>query len=75
MHKFDGEFRRRQTIWEKGAREYRNWEGDINICLKYIGCKGMGWIELAQNKFQYSSPMGALKTLVFYRRRGNFLIS
>jgi len=31
-------------------RPRRRWEGNINMVLQEVGCEGMDWIELAQDR-------------------------
>jgi hypothetical protein len=36
------------------ARRKRKWEDDIKMILQEVGCGGMDWIELAQDRDRYS---------------------
>jgi len=46
MQGFGGETRGKETTWESQVR----WEGNIKIDLQQVGCGGMDWIELAQDR-------------------------
>ena len=45
----------------KGPR--RRWEDNINMDLQEVGCGGMDWIELAQDRDRWRSLVNAIMNL------------
>ena len=43
------------------GRPRRRWEDNIKIDLQEVRCKGMGWIELAQDRECGNEPSGSIK--------------
>ena len=46
IHGFGEESEREDTTW----KTWHNWEDNIKIDLKEVGCGGYDWIELAQDR-------------------------
>jgi len=44
-------------------RPSRRWEDNIKIDLQEVGCGGMDWIELAQNKDRWLAIVNAVMNL------------
>jgi len=42
------------------GRPRRNWEDNIRIDLQEVGCGGMDWIELAQDKVSWRALVNEL---------------
>jgi len=45
------------------ARQRRRWEDNINIDLQEVGCWGMDWIELAQDRDRWREFVNAVMNL------------
>ena len=41
----------------------RRWEDDIKMDLKEVGCRGMGWIELTQDRDRWRALVNAIMNL------------
>jgi len=41
----------------------RRWEDNIKICLQEVGCGGMDWIELAQDRKRWRALVSAVMNL------------
>ena len=48
------------------GRHRRRWEDNIKMDLQEVGCEGMDWIELAEDRDRWR----ALVTFGFYKMRG-----
>jgi len=51
------------------------WEDNIKQDLQEVGCGGMDWIELAQNRDRWRAIVYAVMDLRVSRNAGNFLTS
>jgi hypothetical protein len=45
------------------GRPRRRWEDNINAELQIVGCGGMDWIELAQDRDRWSALLNAVMNL------------
>jgi hypothetical protein len=41
----------------------RRWDDNIKLDLKEVGCGGMDWIELAQDRDKWRAPLNAVMNL------------
>ena len=55
------------------GRTKRRWEDDIKIDLLEVGCGGMDWIELAQDRDRWRALVNAVMNLRFSLNAGDFL--
>jgi hypothetical protein len=46
------------------GRSRRRWEDDINADLQEVGCRGMDWIELAQDRDRWRALVNAVMNLL-----------
>jgi len=53
----------------------RRWEDNIKLDIQEVGCGGMGWIELAQDRDGWRTLVNAVMNLRFPYNVGNFLTS
>jgi hypothetical protein len=49
------------------------WEGNIKISLQEVGCGGIDWIELAQDRDRRRELVNAAMNLRVPKNEGNFL--
>jgi hypothetical protein len=42
------------------GRPRHRWEENIKMDLQKVGCEGMAWIDLAQNRGRWRSPVNAV---------------
>ena len=56
---FSGETRGKETTWETRRR----WEDNIKVDLQEVGCGGMDWIELAQDRDRWWALVNAVMNL------------
>ena len=58
-----------QRVWGKGegkrslGRPRRRWEDNIKMDLQEVGCGGMNWIELVQNRERWRALVNAVMNL------------
>jgi hypothetical protein len=45
------------------GRTRRRWEDNIRMDLQEVGCGGMDWIELAQDRDRWRAPVNAVMNL------------
>ena len=55
------------------GRLRRSWEDNINMDLQEMGCGGMDWIDLAQNRDGWRALVNAVMNLRVPLNAGNFL--
>ena len=53
----------------------RRWEENIKMGLQEVGCEGMNWIELAQDKDTWRALVTAVMHFRVPQNAGNFLTS
>jgi len=57
------------------GRPRRRWEDNIKMDLQEVGCEGMHWIDLAQDRDTWRAPVNAVMNLRVPLNVENFLIS
>jgi hypothetical protein len=67
---FGGKARRKRNL----GRPSRRWEDGIRMDLREIGCGGVEWIQLAQDRYQWRSVVNAVMKLRVLAPR-NYLVS
>ena len=56
---FGGETQGKEPL----GRPRRRWEGNIKMDIHEVGCGGMGWVELAQDRGRWSALVNAVMNL------------
>ena len=57
------------------GRPRRRWEDNIKVDLQEVGCGGIEWIELAQDRDRCQALVNAVMNLWVPQNVGNFLTS
>jgi len=57
------------------GRPRRRLEDNIKVDLQKVGCEGMNWIELAQDRHRWRALVNVVMNLQVPRNAGNFLTS
>jgi len=52
------------------GRHRRRWEDIITMDLQEVGCGGVDWIELAQDRDRWRALVNAVMTFGLYKMRG-----
>jgi hypothetical protein len=57
------------------GRPRSKWVEDIKMDLQEVGCRGIDWIDLAQDRDRQWTPFNAVMIFRFHKKTGNFLTS
>jgi len=57
------------------GRPRRRWKDNIKMDLQYVGCSGMDWIELVQDRERWRTLATVVMNLWVPYNAGKFLIS
>jgi len=57
------------------GRLRHRWEDNIKMDLQEVGCGGMDWIKLAQDRDRWQARVNAIMKLRVVKNVGNFLTS
>jgi len=65
----------RVLVWKpegkrQHGRPWSRWEDNIKMDLQYVGCGGMDWIELTQDRDMWRALVNAVMNLGFHKMRG-----
>ena len=52
------------------GRPRRRWEDNIKIELQEVGCRGVDWIEVAQDRDRWRALVNAVMNLRVHKTRG-----
>jgi hypothetical protein len=53
----------------------RRWQDNIKMDLQKVGCRCMGWIDMAQERYRWRTVVNAVMNLRVPKNAGNFLTS
>jgi hypothetical protein len=53
----------RVLVGKPEGRTMRRWQDNIKIDLQEVGCGGIDWIELAQDRYSWRALVNAIKNL------------
>jgi len=59
----------------EGMRPRHRWEDNIKMDLQEVGCGGVGWIELVQDRASWQALVNVVMNLRVPYNEGNFLTS
>jgi hypothetical protein len=65
----------RDLVGKPLERPRRRWKDNIKLDLQEVGCGGMDWIELAQDRDRWWELVNAVMNLRIPYNAGNFLTS
>ena len=57
------------------GRPWCRWEDNIKMDLQAVGCEGMDWIKLAQDRDRWQALLNVVMNLRVPQNVGNFLTS
>jgi hypothetical protein len=57
------------------GRPRHRWEDDIKLDLQEVGCGGLDWFDLAEDRVSWRALVNAVMNLKFPKNSGNFLTS
>ena len=57
------------------GRSRRRWKDNIKMDLQEVGCGGMDWIELVQDRDRWRAVVNSVMNLQVPQNSGNFLLS
>ena len=57
------------------GRPRHRWEDNIKMGLQEVGCGGMDWIGLAQDRYRWRAHVNVVLNLQVPQNLGNFLVS
>jgi hypothetical protein len=57
------------------GRPRRRWEDNIKMHVQSVGCGGMDWIEVAQDRYRWRKLVNALMNFRVLQYAGKFLTS
>ena len=57
------------------GRPRRRWEDNIKMDIQEVGCEGMDWIDLAEDRDRWRALVNTVMNLRFPKNAGNILTS
>jgi len=55
------------------GRPWHRWDDNVKMGLQEVECGGMGWIDLAEDRYSWRAPVNAVMDLRVPLNAGNFL--